>query len=51
MNAPEFVDALVANVRRATIEGVMEVLDAPSGRPLDSLLRLSRWFCSLSADD
>ena len=30
----------------------MEVLDAPSGRrPRESLLRLSRWFHSLSADD
>jgi hypothetical protein len=52
MNAAEFVDALVANVKRPTIEGVMEVLDAPSGRrPRESLMRLSRWFHSLSPDD
>jgi hypothetical protein len=52
MNSEEFVEGIKREVTSSAVDGMMSQINVPSGRrPGQRLLRLSRWYKNLSADD
>ena len=52
MDAAEFVDVVRKVVMEAAVDGVVSNLTEPPGkRPAPELLKLSKWFLGLPADD